>query len=352
MEKKTRDSNIELLRILTICGVVVLHYNGNVAFSYVQEGSVNFYILYALEGLFICAVDLFVLISGYFLSGTGRRRSVKAVELIVQVMVIGVVKYLATCVVNGNPVSVKSLGGALLPNNYLVTLYITLYLLSPYINLALGRLTDKQYGILTGLCVLLFSVWPTLLDTISAVTGYVFSGLYTTNSGGSQYGYSLLNFMLLYLIGGFLRRVGAGGCTLKKCPAGILLLVCSGLLTLWQTVHPQIARAYCNPLVIAEAVLLFLLFQRIHFFSGIVNLLARGAFTCFLLHDVFLWYIGIEKVVVQSPWVMLGHLFLTVPLIYLVSWLVWRIFDWITGSVFRWAGKKLHRLDAIISVDM
>lgn len=27
-ERKIRESNIELLRILTICGVVILHYNG------------------------------------------------------------------------------------------------------------------------------------------------------------------------------------------------------------------------------------------------------------------------------------------------------------------------------------
>ena len=40
--KKARESNIELLRILTICGVVMLHYNGNVALGLVTEGTTNY----------------------------------------------------------------------------------------------------------------------------------------------------------------------------------------------------------------------------------------------------------------------------------------------------------------------
>lgn len=58
-ETMVRDSNIELLRILTICGVVILHYNGTQAFSFVNDNSLNYYILLFLEGLCICAVNLF-----------------------------------------------------------------------------------------------------------------------------------------------------------------------------------------------------------------------------------------------------------------------------------------------------
>ena len=61
MEKKTRNSNIELLRILTMLGVVLLHYNGMEAFAAVAEGSVNQYILLLLESVCIGAVNLFIL---------------------------------------------------------------------------------------------------------------------------------------------------------------------------------------------------------------------------------------------------------------------------------------------------
>lgn len=351
MAEKTRDSNIELLRILTICGVVVLHYNGNVAFNYVAAGSANFYVLNVLEGLFICAVNLFVLISGYFLIGTTKRRAVKALELVIQVMVIGAGKYLVTCLLGGNGLSLQSLVGSVIPNNYYMTLYITLYLLSPYINIALAKVSDKQYGILVALSVLLFSVWPTVLDTVGAATGYVFNGLYTTNSGGSQNGYSLINFALMYLIGGYLRRT-ENSRKLKPAAAGALLVLCVGLLFVWQVAgHTAIARAYCNPLVIAEAVLLFVLFSSLRLRSRAVDSLAKGAFTCFLLHDLFLWYIGIEKVVTGNVFVMLGHMLISVPLIFLASWCAWKVYDWVTAPVFRWIGKKLTALDRMISVD-
>ena len=352
MAAKTRDSNIELLRILTICGVVVLHYNGNVAFDYVAKGTVNFYVLNVLEGLFICAVNLFVLISGYFLSGTAKRRAVKVLELVIQVMVIGVGKYLATCLIGGTGISLQSLVGAVIPNNYFVTLYITLYLLSPYMNIALEKLTDRQYGVLVGMCVLLFSVWPTILDTVAAATGYMFNGLYTIGSGGSQSGYSLVNFAMMYLIGGYLRRIGTDGLRrIKGWVCLVLLVVCAALLFIWQMGYAAIARAYCNPLVVGEAVLMFILFSRLSIRSKQVNALAECAFTCFLLHDLFLWYIGIEKVVIGSVFVMLAHMVVSVLLIFLASWCVWKVYDWVTAPAFRWIGKKLTVLDRMISVE-
>lgn len=351
MAGKTRESNIELLRILTICGVVVLHYNGNVAFSHVAAGSANFYLLTALEGLFICAVDLFVLISGYFLVGTTKRRGVKALELVVQVMVMGAVKYLVTCLLGSNGLSLRSLVGAVIPNNYFVTLYLTVYLLSPYFNIALEKLTDRQYGVLVLMGVCLFSVWPTLLDTLGEATGYVLNGLYTTGSGGSQYGYSLINFALMYLIGGYLRRLSARNWSPKGWVCGLLLALCVGVLFFWQLWFPGIARAYCNPLVIAEAVLLFVLFGKLRFESRIVNILAKGAFTCFLVHDLFLWYIGIERVVNGSTALLLVHLTASVILIFLACWCVWRVYHWVTAHIFRWIGGKLGRLDRLISLE-
>ena len=108
MGNKNRETNIELLRILTICGVVVLHYNGNVAFSHVAKKSVNFYILY------------FVLISGYFSCTSTKRKAVKPLELVVQVMIIGFIKYVATCVMGGYPLSLVHIVASMIPNNYFV----------------------------------------------------------------------------------------------------------------------------------------------------------------------------------------------------------------------------------------
>lgn len=349
MGTKARNSNIELLRIITICGVVVLHYNGGVAFNLVTPGSVNAYALLLLEALFIGGVNLFVLTSGYFLCSTQQRRAVKVLELVVQVMVMGALRYVILVLLGDMSFTPKGLFGYIIPNNYFMSLYLGLYLISPYINLAISKLTDKQLGIMLAVLGVLFSLWPTVLDTIYFITDNHYNGLYPTNSAGSQYGYSLLNFILMYLLGGYLRRVGAG----KRSTNGIGILVCISLLLLWQLWHPTVARAYCNPLVILLAVFVFRLFLSVQFQSKAINVLAKGAFTCFLLHQAFLGHIGIEKAVNKALPLLLAHVAVSAIGIFLLCWLAWRVYEWITRPVFRLTErifeKPLEILDKCLS---
>lgn len=345
MPTKTRDSNIELLRILTICGVVVLHYNGNVAFNLVEVNSLNFYLLQGFEALFICAVNLFVLISGYFLSATNNRRAIKAVELVVQVVLIGIAFYLVSAALS-RTFSLKSMLAAAIPNNYFVALYTTLYLISPYINLAIKKLSDKQLAIMTGLFFVLFSVWVTALDVFSTVMGQGYGGLYTTNSLGSQFGYSLINFALMYIIGAMLRRMEFG----LKPYLYVVGFVASALVVfVWQLYQPLIARAYCNPAVILCAVFIFLIFKQFSFSSRIVNGLSKGSFTCFLVHGVLLNYIRIEKFVNSNPFMLVLHIIVSSVAIFAVSWVVWKIYDFVTKPVFGFVGTKLLWLNKILS---
>lgn len=51
-----------------------------------------------------------------------------------------------------------------------------------------------------------FSLLPTLLDQFNALVGQELNGMSTIGLYGSQRGYCLANFMLLYIIGGYLRR--------------------------------------------------------------------------------------------------------------------------------------------------
>lgn len=340
-----RDSNVELLRIFAIMGVVVLHYNGYFALSLVEPNSLNFYILIFLEGLFICAVNLFVLISGYFLSSTTKRKSVKAIELVVQVIAMSAVTYIVSFIISHH-FSFKGLALSLVPNNYFVTLYITLYLISPYINLALSRLSEKFFLVLLAVLFVLFAVWPTVMDVIVELTGKNYNGLYTTNSGGSQFGYSIINFVLMYITGAFLRRKAP---VVKKrfCILGIVLTAV--LIFIWQLYMPSIARAYCNPLVVLLAVLVFLLFRGFNFKSRLINTLSKSSFTCFLIHGIFLSRIKIELFVNASPILLLLHILASAVAIYLVSFVVWAIYDFVTKPIFKLLGSKLGRLDALLS---
>ena len=77
-----RKSNIELLRIIAMVGVLVLHFiNPSIggAQSYVQGNMTKEMLLYILKILFIPAVDTFLIISGYFMC---RKESVSIAKII------------------------------------------------------------------------------------------------------------------------------------------------------------------------------------------------------------------------------------------------------------------------------
>ena len=73
--KKERSSGIDLLKIFCMFGVIILHYNNSTigkAFTYAPLHSMRSYMLYFLQTVSISAVDVFVLISGYFMCKSSK----------------------------------------------------------------------------------------------------------------------------------------------------------------------------------------------------------------------------------------------------------------------------------------
>ena len=341
-----RDTNIELLRIIAILGVIILHYNNaqiGGGLAYVCDGSANYYILIVLEVLSICAVDLFMLISGYFLSNTKKRNLWKPIELITQVIIFKLGIYLLNVFLGKELITVTQLIYCFIPDNYFVILYMVVYLVSPYVNLALEQLSSKQLRTFVCLLVILFSVWPTMVDVIQVLAGREFQGLSTIGMYGSQRGYTAVNFLLLYVIGAFIRIEKK---YMKKPSLKVitgLLMICIGLLTVWSLYNTSTAWEYCNPLVILLAILTFLLFVNIDLGANrIINHFAKATFSVFLLHSLFLHHISIQWHVTKSSWVMLLHIAVSAVGIYLVCWVGHCVYSSIVTPVFRKIADRIQ----------
>lgn len=350
MGKQSRASNIELLRIFAMLGVVILHYNNTTigkGFTYVAQGSVNHAILLGLEGLFVCAVNLFMLITGYFSINSQKRSPVKAVALLLQVIVFRVVQYLINNLHKG--ISLTGLLTCALPVNYFVILYIAVYLLSPYLNLLLKRLSSPQRTQLVILALCLCSFWPTLVDILQDVTGKTYMGLSTISAYGSDWGYTLVNFLLMYLLGAWLQLENI---TMKKRYSSSILLLCAGALAFLGTVlTPDVAWSYCSPLVILEAIFAFLLFRQMQFSSKIINFFSRGAFTCFLLHLFFLKIAKIPAAVQGSPVFMICHILITAVATYLACFVAYIIYDFASKPVLKLVDRGFKKLKLDFSVE-
>lgn len=351
MTKKERQSNIELLRILAILGVIVLHYNNpeiGGGITYAKEGSINFYILYVLESLFVCGVDLFMLISGFFMCESKKRTIWRPIELIVQVMIFRAAIYFVKVLVHTVPFSIKTAVLALIPSNYFVILYCVVFLLSPFINTLIEKLSEKNFRTLVLLSILLFSVIPTVIDVMGELRGKQFVGLSTVGMYGSQWGYSIVNFLLMYLIGAYLKKGKSKLAEYNSWKLIVALIVNVALLVIWARVNDKIgfftersAWEYCNPLVIFETVIVFILFSRLNFgVNKAINYLAESVFTVFLLHQIFIPYLQIEKFVTGNTVLMILHVLGCTVGIYILCWCVHKIYHWVTDPIFKKLSSK------------
>ena len=117
MKNSERESGIELLRIIAAMAVIILHYNSDYAFKLVSPNSRNYYFLVLLEGFAIIAVDIYLIIAGYFMSSNNKRNLNKPLELLFQVVLIKLSAYCFIRIIDPRAFEVKEFIKCFIPNN-------------------------------------------------------------------------------------------------------------------------------------------------------------------------------------------------------------------------------------------
>lgn len=282
--KKIRESNFELLRCIWMLMIVLAHYNspamGN-AFSYVAKGSFNYCFLYFAESLSIIGTNGFVLLTGYFSWQKSRATLRKPFGLILSVIAYKVLFYFLGLVVLKGSFTINGFVASFIPNNWFVVLYIVLVLLSPYINCMIQNLSKKNFLTLLGILFLLFSVWPTVLVVAQTGFGIDTVGLNTIAVGDAGSGYSIVNFVMLYLIGAFISKFNRLRYGKRWDIFGYL--VCT-VLTFIQAVLGGTDWSYANPFVILSTVFFMNIFRKTHITSPFINTVAKASLGVFLIH--------------------------------------------------------------------
>ena len=146
VKQTQRQSNIELLRIVLILGVIILHINNKGmggAFNIAPTYTINGKILYMLEALFICAVNTFIIITGYFMYDRFTINFVKPIGLLLKLIIFHALIYILHCM-NGEAFSRREFTKQLLPTDYFIILYIVLMFISPFINIILNKLNKRD----------------------------------------------------------------------------------------------------------------------------------------------------------------------------------------------------------------
>ena len=284
-----------------------------------------------LETLNACAVDLFVIITGYFLSQTNKRTLGRAFSLLFQLSAYRVVYTLVKSALYHSTITAKSLFLAILPANWFVVLYCVLYVISPFLNRAWH--TARKGPVIWGLLAL-FSLWPTAVDTLKQLTGAGLDTLSTIGMYGSQRGYTIVNFVMCYLIGAWIHEFRYDRDKKTERKLWFLLLVSYVLSYLWSRWDISTAFAYCNPLIILRAALIFMLFLKINIGSSpFINELSSCAFSVYIIHYWLFPFFQIEKYVKSGFWVMTVHIFVTIVAIIVISFIIDKIYRLVFGRI-------------------
>ncbi len=192
MEKNTRNSNHELLRILAMYMVVFIH--ANMYLFYFVQGNLGTFLNGMANGICNIGVSCFILISGYY----GVRFSVrKFVKMECMMITYSLLETALLCLVLPERMQgadlleqvVKSLLPFISRKYWFYSAYICLFFLSGYIQKFIDCLNREAFKRLLLLLLLLFSVFPTL---------FYFEQVPDNGKG-------LVQMIMVYMIGRYIR---------------------------------------------------------------------------------------------------------------------------------------------------
>lgn len=261
------------------------------------------------------AVDCFVLITGFFLVNKNlplelnlKKHRKVYVPLLWCIPLIGVY-ILIFHIEKGLIKNVLSIGWSLVkisdlfgPLWYIVG-YIWVLLLAPFLNRIVKDLSRAQYRYF----IILISILLVGLSSINDFFGIRFVYGYTFNSFSEQDSYNIVMFIPLYYIGGYISKydvhihrpllkylfwgTAVTALTFLYSQAGGIKTVGKTLMGIDAGYSYSFYEAFCkynNIFIILMAFYIFMTFRQINFKSTIINTIAKGSYTGYLLHIVVL----------------------------------------------------------------
>ena len=271
-----RSSNFELLRLvcmlLIICGhIIMIH-------GYDTVGDSSWYIKQIFTPFCTVAVNIFVLISGYF----GIKLNTKKLWSLNCMVTLYCVVFLALALGLGiHTLSISKDWMQLVPvvtkQYWFITVYFALCLISPFLNKLVEVLDKEMYKKLLITSIVLFCILPTFAVILNFKT-------ITLDSG-----YGLVNFVFLYLMGRYIRLHNRF--ELSKYKYLGLYIVCTSIMAAFQICYSKLLGfdfdaliSYDTFFTFVGAVGLFMYFRELSFSNNMINQLAKPCLAVYVIH--------------------------------------------------------------------
>ncbi|WP_288301030.1 acyltransferase [uncultured Veillonella sp.] len=285
MEEK-RISNIEMLRVMSMFAIILHHYYAHGDFLIDGVFTINEIIVQLLSSGGKIAVDIFVIISGFFLVEKKfswlKICKFLSCTYIWGLLILGFAIIYSGGIGNIDTHFIRKSLNPLTPVNGFAETYLHMYILFPLINKLIRKCTQKKLGYVIAIMVGTFFVIPTI-----------------TNASMGGHLKSLLMFITFYIIGSYIRLYYSA--FLSKVFQVIGLI---SLIVIWGTIlyHDYLSKydlfyleksnimvhafSGADIFVLLSAIGIFLWFKDHTLrYNHLINKIATTVFGIYLIHD-------------------------------------------------------------------
>lgn len=298
MKTKIRESNYELLRIVSIFFIVLGHIINHSNLLNMTYGTSNF-ILRIIFFFIIIHVNCFMLITGYYQSKSTFKLK-RLINLTLQIafynLLINSILKITGLVNYSNSEFLTQTLFYNFNSYWYIQCYFIIYLVSPFFNRLIDHLDKIQFKKLIIVLVCCFSIFPFL-------------------TGGLLYkldGYSIVHYITLYFIGAYIRKYNLNKNLFKKKNIyqkrmiyTIIIIGCfifntslfylqhfmygldSNVLKKIASIIYDFRLNYSNPIIIVQSLAMFLYFGTFQFKNKFINKISSLTLGIYIIHESF-----------------------------------------------------------------
>lgn len=277
---RTRNSNIELLRIMSIFSILFLHIYRHASGGGIFDSgfSLNHVFNILLSSWGLVGVFVFVIISSYFLIDSNQIKLSNLLNVILCTSTYSLLTLLFSRVYLGKQIIIKEIIKAVLApalNSYwYITGYIVLYILHPVLNIVIKKLSTSELGKIVAssfaLCFVYKFVYVTApIETVSLFFSVYFGVALFKRVQGK------IDYRIVYSVGWF----------------SVFVVICFGLLhTLTKSgvikyIYSQSISKF-SPFMLAIAFALFCYcINKKPSYNRTINIISKAVLPVYLIHE-------------------------------------------------------------------
>lgn len=328
MGNKIRESNIELLRIISMLMIILFHYIFNSNFTFIDLTTNN---LLIETGWFLgeLGVNLFILITGYYLSKS-KSTFKKIVLIICEVFFYNMINV----IIGLNVGAIESFNDIsyifpiMTEKYWFITAYLLIYILSPYFNKLILLFNKNEYQKFLMIVLGLWCIIPT-----------IFGFFYNTSEILFFYN-RFIWLSIMYFIGGYIRLYSIKCLNTKKnsliISIIIFILMILSIVFIFKyddyfirigTTKISYFWTPNNFLMLILSISFFMFFTKLRIKNNnVINKMASTTLGIYLLHDgiikKYVWknWFKSNMYIYNSNWYI--YLFVSVILIFLIGFII------------------------------